>query len=256
MSAPEQSVNRRIFDETYRPAQLELKQPTPYDRRMVKLRQDLIARHGRGRDVLDLCCGIGSYLVPNLSLFSTATGVDFSGQLLDELSERLPEPRPTNLRLIEADARDLPLEDDSFDFVWSYGSLYYVPDVQLAVAEVSRVLRPNGFAALELGNHWSLNTFVAEIQHRRVGSAKPYHVSYRAMRNAFESSSLAIRSWRSFQILPMYGAPYGYRALEPVFSPRWKTPMARDVRGRMLDELVSGALRPLAFRHLVVAQRV
>ena len=59
---------------------------------------------------------------------------------------------PTNLRLIEADATSLPLEKNSFDFAFSYASLYGVPNVEKAISEIGRVLKPGGYAVIELGN--------------------------------------------------------------------------------------------------------
>jgi ubiquinone/menaquinone biosynthesis C-methylase UbiE len=52
-----------------------------------------------------------------------------------------------------ADAQDLPFEDGSFDVVAAMWMLYHVPDLDRALAEVRRVLRPGGlFVAVTNGD--------------------------------------------------------------------------------------------------------
>ena len=43
-----------------------------------------------------------------------------------------------------ADAQHIPFESESFDLVTANHMLYHVPDIQCAVAEIRRVLRPGG----------------------------------------------------------------------------------------------------------------
>ena len=69
-------------------------------------------------------------------------------------SERFVEM--TRARGIDArvgDAQDLPYADESFDAVAAMWMLYHVPDVDRAIAEVRRVLRPGGlFVAVTNGD--------------------------------------------------------------------------------------------------------
>ena len=50
----------------------------------------------------------------------------------------------TKLNLIQASATDIPLADDSLDMVVSVGCLHHIPDIQKAVDEIHRVLKPGG----------------------------------------------------------------------------------------------------------------
>jgi ubiquinone/menaquinone biosynthesis C-methylase UbiE len=71
-----------------------------------------------------------------------------------EQSERFVEM--TRARGIDArvgDAQDLPYADESFDAVAAMWMLYHVPDIDRAIAEVRRVLRPGGlFVAVTNGD--------------------------------------------------------------------------------------------------------
>lgn len=249
------NVNREIYRRNYSPENLLLRPESAYDRGIIDLRFSYIESCGAGRDVLDLCCGSGSYLIPFLDRVKSAVAVDFSPKMLDGLRRNLGGAVPEHLTLVEADATALPLDDQTVDFVFSYASLYYIPRVDLALREVSRVLRPGGRAILELGNSNSLNTLVNWAQHRDKGWAKPYFIPYSGMDEMIREAGLKILEWRPFQILPMYGAPRRLMLLYPLLTPAWKSLMGIRFGGRMLDEWLSRLwpLRHAAFRHFFLA---
>jgi SAM-dependent methyltransferase len=95
--------------------------------------------------VLDVGCGPGEIANavadanPNLRL----TGVDASAA---RIAEALAHDR---VELINGDACDLPLEDESFDVVYCRFLLEYLPDKEQAVAELVRVTKPGGFILLQ-----------------------------------------------------------------------------------------------------------
>lgn len=88
--------------------------------------------------------GIGSGL--NLPFYGSAVtelvGIDPSGSLLHMAGER--DAGETPVRLIEASAEAMPLEDGGFDTAVTTWSLCSIPDVMAALAEIRRVLKPSG----------------------------------------------------------------------------------------------------------------
>lgn len=248
--------NREIYERVYTPASLALKPASRYQRHMVALRFSLIERYGAGRDVLDLCCGTGAYLLPVLDRVASAVAVDFSRRMLEALRAAVP-PGVRRPAIVQADARQLPIAGASVDAVFSFASLYYVPQVERAIAEVARVLRPGGHAVLELGARASLNTVVNRVNHRDKGWAVPEHIPVGAMARAVAAAGLSVVRWRSFQLLPMYGAPRRLWWMYPLLSAWWQVPLGVAVGDRMLDERLSSlpGVRHLAFRHLVVARK-
>jgi len=50
----------------------------------------------------------------------------------------------TQVDVLEGDATNLPLDDDTIDVVISNGVLNLVPEKERAFAEIARVLRPGG----------------------------------------------------------------------------------------------------------------
>lgn len=250
--------NRRAYNDSYDPSLLEPARDLPYDRRMVALRNSLVRELGAGRDVVDLGCGTGSYLVPNVEHFRSVVGVDFSSRMLDALKQRFGGTLPDRVRLLEEDFTRLSLPGESVDLVFSFSSLYYVEDLGSVLGEVVRILRPGGYAVLELGNRRSLNV---HIWNRAVLQGSPWAVHhaipYEQTRRLVSDVGLSIGSWRSFQVLPFSGVVSGLKYLYPIAHPFWKRPMGVSVGGRMLDEWISGLwpLRHVAFRHVVVARR-
>jgi len=94
-------------------------------------------------DVLDLCAGtldLTEMLIDRGA--KSVVSVDFSEQMLDVGAQKLDPEAP--FRCVVADARCLPLEDNSVDAILCAFGLRNVPEVEKAIAECARVLRPGG----------------------------------------------------------------------------------------------------------------
>ena len=91
---------------------------------------------------LDL--GVGDGRVASLIDAAQLVGADVSQVALDRARTRLPG---ADLVLIEPD-EPLPFGDNEFDLVTCIETLEHVRDVQLALSEIRRVLRPGGRLAL------------------------------------------------------------------------------------------------------------
>jgi ubiquinone/menaquinone biosynthesis C-methylase UbiE len=248
--------NRSIYNERYIPAQLELSAKTTYDSRVLELRFRLLDKYCSGKDVLDLCCGSGAYVVRMLDRVKTIVGLDFSRKLLEVAADRLQHGHANVAAFVEADATRLPFAEGSFDTVFSIASLYYVPNVHQAIAETARVLRPGGVAILDLGNSQSLATVVGELCYRFYGWAKLYPIPYEQMLKAISAARLTVEEHHAFQIVPLFG-PRLIQLLLPFSTSLFKYPLGLKVRGQLLDSIISGAplLRRAAFRHLFVLRK-
>ena len=98
-----------------------------------------------GKDVIELGCGtayFGSWL-KRLRGARRVVGVDVTPAQLDT-ARRLNEQYGLGLELIEANAEDVPLPDDSFDLAFSeYGASIWC-DPRKWIPEAARLLRPGG----------------------------------------------------------------------------------------------------------------
>jgi len=98
----------------------------------------------RGRDVLEVGSGRGggaSYVMRYLQPKSL-TGVDFAEPAIRFCQQRHRVP---GLAFIRGDAGNLPFPENEFDVVLNVESSHCYPSMETFVAEVKRVLRPNGF---------------------------------------------------------------------------------------------------------------
>ena len=93
-------------------------------------------------EVLDLGCGHGFEVERMLDLGLRPVGVDLSLGML-----RLARHRAVG-RVVQADATRLPLRSASLDGVWSLHALLHVPDLDAALGDVARILKPGAVAAL------------------------------------------------------------------------------------------------------------
>lgn len=93
-------------------------------------------------DVLEVAIGTGL----NLPLYPDdvkLTGIDLSPGMLEIARQRAGEPGH-DVDLQTGDAHHLPFRDGSFDTVLCTFSLCNIPDVEQAVSEMKRVLKPGG----------------------------------------------------------------------------------------------------------------
>jgi arsenite methyltransferase len=98
-----------------------------------------------GERILDVGCGPGFYvteLLDQVGAGGSVVGLDASPQMLAVAAHR-SEGRP-NVAFHQSDATSLPAEEGGFDRAVSVQVLEYVGDVEAALRELRRVLRPGG----------------------------------------------------------------------------------------------------------------
>lgn len=92
-----------------------------------------------GLRVLDIACGTANVAAAAAALGCTATAVDFATGMTDAARARFPD-----LDVLQADAEDLPFEDNAFDAAICNMGLFHMTDPARALSEAARVLRPGG----------------------------------------------------------------------------------------------------------------
>ncbi len=137
-----------LFDEMYLLTYAALDRGGPQEEEAVAAAR--LAGCEPGDDVLDAPCGYGRHSIPLAAAGYHVVGVDRSPVLLDEARRRAGEGEWP--RWVQADHRDLPLEDASVDAVLClFSSLGYRGEEgdERTLAEFCRVLRPGGRLVVE-----------------------------------------------------------------------------------------------------------
>lgn len=118
----------------------------------------MVDRRARVRDAVDpttgddaLCIGPGPGFEPAeladcVAPGGSVTAVDISDSML-EMTRRRCGP-DSSVSVTRGLAESLPFRDDAFDIVTAVQVFEYLPDAERAVAELARVLRPGGRAAV------------------------------------------------------------------------------------------------------------
>jgi demethylmenaquinone methyltransferase/2-methoxy-6-polyprenyl-1,4-benzoquinol methylase len=92
--------------------------------------------------VLDVGCGTGFATEGLLEEVDEVHGLDQSAHQLEKAYAKFGKRGRVRFHL--GDAERLPFEDDSFDVVWSSGSIEYWPDPVATLREFRRVVKPGG----------------------------------------------------------------------------------------------------------------
>lgn len=89
-----------------------------------------------GKSVLDYGCGIGQIGKIVKERGADVTGIDISDKLLEVAGK--------HIRAVKADGINLPFENETFDYAMAFMALHIIGDVDGAVDEIARVLKPGG----------------------------------------------------------------------------------------------------------------
>ena len=91
--------------------------------------------------VLDLGCGPGRFIEVARNKGALVIGLDYS--IAVEAAHKNFES-DENVCIIQADAMNLPLKENSIDIAFSIGVLHHTPDPSNGVKEIYKILKPNG----------------------------------------------------------------------------------------------------------------
>lgn len=96
-----------------------------------------------GEVVLDVACGTGVVAVTAARKGARVSGMDLSPVLIED-AKKNAAVIGADIEFVDGDAEALPYADASFDVVLSQFGHMFAPRPEIAVAEMLRVLRPNG----------------------------------------------------------------------------------------------------------------
>ena len=102
---------------------------------------------GPGMRVLDVAAGTGNASIPTAQRGASVTASDLTPELL-EFGRARADAAGVELEWVEADAENLPFEDESFDVVMSCIGAMFAPQHQKVADELVRVCRPGGTIGL------------------------------------------------------------------------------------------------------------
>ncbi len=120
-----------------------------------------------GKDVLEIGLGEGAESEGLIRRGARWTGLDITSESVQRVTTRLALRELPHQRVLLGSATAIPVEDATFDLVFSHGVLHHVPDITTAQAEIHRVLRPGGHLVVMLYARRSLNYMLSIAVLRR-----------------------------------------------------------------------------------------
>ncbi|MEV6562513.1 methyltransferase domain-containing protein [Nocardia sp. NPDC051756] len=109
-----------------------------------------------GATVADIGFGGGAgmeLLLGRVGSTGVVYGIDISADMVNRARSRFDRQVDAGtLRLLEGSLNDLPLDDSSLDAIITVNTIYFIPDLDEAFAELARVLRPDGRAVICIGD--------------------------------------------------------------------------------------------------------
>jgi ubiquinone/menaquinone biosynthesis C-methylase UbiE len=128
--------------------------------------------------ILDAGCGYCYHTLRLARGGTRVTAVDFSSVALAAAERNIADAGLRDrIELQRADLTALSFAANTFDFVVSWGVIMHIPDIEKALAELARVLKPGGLLVLCENNVHSLDVIVRErlinLMKRAIGRNTP-----------------------------------------------------------------------------------
>jgi ubiquinone/menaquinone biosynthesis C-methylase UbiE len=130
------------------------------------------------------------------SLLAAEANVTVVGLDIDSYSLKRLRLKNRAVALVQADARKIPLTDETLDAVFVIETLDYIPELTQALQEVNRILKPNCPAIVSFGNR---SSFKAKLKGLR---GKSYMHSYREVIRCLEQSGFAVKAKLGYSWIP------------------------------------------------------
>lgn len=101
-----------------------------------------------GERVLDVAAGTGSFGLLAARAGGDVLATDFAPGMVERLGQRIQREAIPNIRAEVMDGQALNLPDASFDISASIVGVIFFPDIAKGIAELKRVLKPDGRCAI------------------------------------------------------------------------------------------------------------
>ena len=209
-----------------------------------------------GDVVLDVACGTGNAALRAAQAGAQVTGADLTPELFVAAQRRAAE-MGVEVDWIEADAEDLPFEDESYDVVLSTFGCMFAPRHEMAAGEIARVLRPGGRIAL---CNWTPEGEVGDF-FRTIGGYMPPPPDFAQspllwgtedhVRELFEGTGIELDFVRETVVMEFGSAEEALQEYETKFGPVVMAKAALEpqgkwqaLRGDLVEQFADGRFEP------------
>ena len=130
------------------------------------------------------------------SLMAAGTSARVIGIDIDSYSLKRLKLKDENVSVIQADARKIPLKNETFDAVFMIEVLDYIPELADTFGECYRILKPGSPLILSFGNQSSLKSKLRELR------GKSYLHSYKRVMQCLSKTGFTVKKKMGYSWLP------------------------------------------------------
>lgn len=153
--------------------------------------EKLIEKYCENKKVLDLGCGYGKYTRLIQQYSDNVIGVDISKRWLSYAKTKM-----SISNLLEADAHNIPLKDESIDIIMCIGLFEYI-NREIVIREMRRILKRDGFGIYLVPNKYSGRRMVVKLFYKIFKKTySPKEPSKKEMCNLFQSNNLELLEYK------------------------------------------------------------
>jgi ubiquinone/menaquinone biosynthesis C-methylase UbiE len=149
--------------------------------------------------VLDYGCGQGGWMKVLMGSFAAAkiTGIDISQKAIEKARKRFK-----NVKFYIFNGKEVFIDDNSFDLVFTYHVLEHVYDIESVVHDISRLVKPEGYicAILPCGNPGSFEEKVTNL----IKNGKEKSIDGPGCERFFYEAESHLRRMKSNDIIAMF----------------------------------------------------
>ena len=135
-----------------------------------RLKNSLARKYCRpGFDVLDVGCANGIHMSLLAGYCRNITGIDINDKMLHLAQSNHTKKGIVNVHFERQSATNIEFPDSSFDMVYSFSTLLLVFEINMALSEMVRVLRPGGTVIIEVVGRLNLSRIYWERYYKKNG---------------------------------------------------------------------------------------
>ena len=169
------------------------------------------------RDVLEIGVGNGSVAQLLAKHSKSFSGIDITDFAIKSTTERM-KCFGLQANVIRMDAEKMEFEDESFDFIWSWGVIHHSSDTRKILKEMNRVLRPGGRAVTMVyhrnwWNYWIVSGLFYGILQGSLLKTKSIHKIMQLRTDGALARFYSTSEWRELvaeffqvEIIQIYGS--------------------------------------------------
>jgi ubiquinone/menaquinone biosynthesis C-methylase UbiE len=141
--------------------------------------------------IMDVGAEAGRFSLIAANNNATVVSIDIDSYSLKRLKQKNRQ-----VNIIQADARKIPLKDHVLDAVFMIEVLDYIPELELALAESNRTLKPEGSCILSFGNKSSIKARIKKLK------GKSYRHSYTNVLRVLSKNGFVLKNSVGYSWLP------------------------------------------------------